>query len=338
MITPANWPSYYPVVTDFATSKDDLLEMGTVAISIVKPTNSAAELSTLLGEVLREGLPKAPGVQSWKNRTDNVVANASGEYLNFQFGIAPIISEIDDLKKAVTRSDRIIAQYERDAGRNVRRQFHFPLEESTDVISTQVGRDPFPLGSGPSGNSVFGFSGNNPIQNAFIATAFDTDTLGNGTLTRVDYTRRKTWFSGAFTYHLPSDSTAWGKMRRASVELEKVYGIGIDPSTLYNLSPWSWALDWFSSTGAVVDNLSDYLVHGLVMRYGYIMQTAERTSTYTLTGHRLRGFSSPISCSFTTTVKQRYRATPFGFGLSWDGFTPFQASIVAALGISRFGR
>jgi hypothetical protein len=39
-----------------------------------------------------------------------------------------------------------------------------------------------------------------------------------------------------------------------------------------------------------------------------------------------------------TTVKKRIKANPFGFGLSWDGLSTIQKTIVAALGISRAAR
>jgi len=44
---------------------------------------------------------------------------------------------------------------------------------------------------------------------------------------------------------------------------------------------------------------------------------------------------TPSDVTFVTETKKRIRANPFGFGVSWDGLSPFQASIAAALGITR---
>jgi hypothetical protein len=75
------------------------------------------------------------------------------------------------------------------------------------------------------------------------------------------------------------------------------------------------------------------------MRYGYVME--ETTTTYTDTMHSvdiIGGFKGDLQHSYGTTVKVRRRATPFGFGLNWDGFSDYQWGVIAALGISNIPR
>jgi hypothetical protein len=45
----------------------------------------------------------------------------------------------------------------------------------------------------------------------------------------------------------------------------------------------------------------------------------------------------PISTTGVRTFERKYRvrASPFGFGLTWKDFDPFQLSILGALGVSR---
>jgi len=76
---------------------------------------------------------------------------------------------------------------------------------------------------------------------------------------------------------------------------------------------------------------------GLVMKYGYIMEHTLVRDTYYFwgpTGYKSRNVH-PMPITFVTETKVRRRATPYGFGLTFGGFTTLQKSILAALGISR---
>jgi len=67
-----------------------------------------------------------------------------------------------------------------------------------------------------------------------------------------------------------------------------------------------------------------------------MMETTTVTATYSMRDVALQGHTIPdITQVFTTTVKRRRRATPFGFGLEFDSFSQFQLSIIAALGLSK---
>jgi hypothetical protein len=129
-------------------------------------------------------------------------------------------------------------------------------------------------------------------------------------------------------------------MREARSRIRAVLRSDIDPETLWNLTPWSWAVDWFSSAGDVIHNLNAWSKYGLVLRYGYVMEHTLNETTYT------RRMSTPLlvgqypsdstcSASFCTETKKRYRANPFGFGVSWEGLNPTQISILGALGITK---
>jgi len=110
----------------------------------------------------------------------------------------------------------------------------------------------------------------------------------------------------------------------------------ITPETLWDLTPWSWAVDWFSSFGDVLHNVGDWAKDGLVMKYGYVMEHSSVTDAYTWAGPS--GFISRVNPTPLTVVsetKQRRKATPFGFGLTWSAFTKRQAAILVALGITK---
>jgi len=122
----------------------------------------------------------------------------------------------------------------------------------------------------------------------------------------------------------------------AGSEAEKLLGLPLTPDVVWELTPWSWAIDWFSNAGSVISNVSAFKLGGLVMRYGYIMEETTITDTYSMASAGFLDDTGPVPPStITYTVKRRREANPFGFGLSWDGLSPSQMLITAALGITR---
>jgi len=273
-----------------------------------------------LAELRREGLPHLLGATAWKSRTRDIhaVKKAAGdEYLNVQFGWKPLLGDVQDVAKGVTRLSKLIEQAERDSGKVVRRRYSFPPIERQQTSLVQSA-------TGPSLVSRTGFS------------SVEQRPFNQGQVYRYRETSIRQWFSGAFTYYLPDrgDGLLAG-LGRAS----DILGLSMDPEAMWNLAPWSWAVDWFSNTGDYIRNLDALSKYGLVLRYGYIMEHSIVRDTYTFVGPT--GFKSvwafPSPVSLVSEMKLRRRATPFGFGLS-GVLNNTQKAIIAALGISRGSR
>lgn len=322
----------FPFLAPYTDGQMDA--MGTIAIAKVLPTNPSAGIGQFLGE-LRE-LPQLPGLALMKSRARKMsTARAvSSEYLNYQFGWVPFVKDLIGLVETVQKKDDIIAQYVRDSGRLVRRRTVL-LSDTTTSNTT--------------------LSTNHPGSPAMVGPMYSKS---DGTLTKSVTITRRVWFSGAFTYHLAGTGVNPGvkskrkgdrfsfypkqseketelKKRRRQI-LSKLYGLRLDPYLFYQLYPWSWLADWFTSLGSVVKNLVAFHNDGLVMKYGYIMAYTRETTTYTLSGISFSsGGPGTVTDTFVRHVKQRRKATPFGFGLNPAAFSPRQWSIIAALGISR---
>lgn len=293
------------------SSEDELDEYGATAIARCKPTNSVADVATALGELLREGLPALPGIHTWRHRTD-AGRKAGDEYLNAVFGWLPLTRDVKGVMSGVSNAGRILKQYERDAGKQVRRQYHFPTERTSHDTVLSDNWTPYMS------------PGNTDIASLF-----------SGRLIQTDFRLVDRWFSGAFTYWLPTGYDSRSRLLRQMYLADKVFGTRLDPETLWNLAPWSWAIDWFSNTGDVISNVQDWILNGLVMRYGYMMETSITKTIYTYesTGSK----PDPIAVlpmQFVTETKMRRKANPFGFGVSWSGLSPQQLAIVAALGLT----
>lgn len=320
--------SYFP--GSIMSSDSQLNQLGATGIANASPTNALINLTTFLGEILREGLPFTR-TTSWAETVDKVrkaqrtpqyvdaASRGAGDaYLSKEFGWDPVVSDIREVARTIANAEATIAQYKRDAGRPVRRRYNFPdFQETTVDEYTPTSQYPY---CHPIVTSIqnFGFSGRRMNVTTEIS--------------------RKRWFSGAFVYHLPSDWNNWEMMGTSVSNLSKVLSIDITPDALWNLTPWSWAVDWFSNAGDVMHNVSSFANDGLVLKYGYMMEHCVSKVTYiqtSITPFLNGGTTASGSLSFITETKVRRKSSPYGFGLSFDGLSVRQQAILAALGITR---
>lgn len=298
------------------TSDLSLNVKGTKAIAQSIPTNPVFDAGTFLGE-LHEGLPKLVGKELWKSKLKDY-RKVGSEYLNVQFGWLPLVSDLQKFGTAVTQSDKILKQLERDSGKNIHRKFTFP-----DEVVTESGFS----------NNIAAACGVSVYPYCYVNT-------GGGRLDWVAETTTKTWFSGCFTYHVDLGDNLRSRMARGVAEARKLYGLELTPETVWNLAPWSWAIDWEGSFGDVLHNVARFSQDGLVMRYGYIMQEKTCKMTYTLSkAGSIQEVSNPtgkiLTAKCVAQSKVRRRASPFGFGFDMTALTGRQSAILGALGISR---
>jgi hypothetical protein len=310
------------LVVDFSSSlRRNLKPIGTTAISRCKPTNHISDLAADLFEIYHGQLPRLPGVNLWENKARQAKSIGS-EYLNKEFGWEPLVSDIRDASYAAANSERLMRAYEENSGKTVRRSYAFPVEES--VTSSDLG---------PSdGYTVY--------SNSWSGSYID-GTKSQPHLIKVVKFRRETWFKGCFTYHLPVEYNSRNKLAKIAARAEHLYGIELTPYTLWQISPWTWAVDWFSNMGDVLNNLTSWSADGLVLQYGYLMEHIVSETTYALdrpSRFKLYG-GGYAPCSPVTTYyesKQRIRATPFGFELDFSSLSPRQIAISVALGLTKF--
>jgi len=312
LLTPSSvhWPSL-PTLNETVLSA-----MGTTAVARTAPTNPVSGLANFIGELKRDGLPTVPGVNPHNNPDKNLKPgeNPGNEYLNWEFGWAPIISDARKFAGVVKHHDTIIKQLMKDSGKVIRRGYSFPRQQTTETTV---------LGSGVFPTNVSGL--------------FFSET---GTVTRTRTTIVDTWFSGAFVYYIPSGDDVAGKFGQHLAKANKLWGVKLTPELLWDLAPWSWAVDWFTNVGDNFHNVSAFGLDNLVLRYGFVMQRSTVTDVYELSGYKLKssvvGYFPPrLTQTLTSVRKVRRVATPYGFGLDTSAFTDRQWAILVALGISQ---
>lgn len=290
------------ILPDIPVSNLDAL--GTTLINSVRPAQPSVDLATSVAELISEGkFFSLPGT-----------GTLSGEWLNYNLAIAPLISVSKDLKSTIENTDKLLSQYERDAGRLVRRRYELP-----PVVET---------GTETSG----GFVDLNDLDSSYYYAYIS----GNWTMTMKKTIKKS--FSGAFTY--PKPPSGW---RRTLAEMEYLYGVKPGIDTAWELVPFSFVADYFTNMGDVLGNLNAFIADGLVMPYAYV--TERILYEWDVTSSMLyypAVYGSPELSRSSNTLKLEYvrrqAANPFGFGVDFSDLTLRQFSILAALGISSLGR
>jgi hypothetical protein len=119
------------------------------------------------------------------------------------------------------------------------------------------------------------------------------------------------------------------KYERYAAEADRLLGVDLTPEVLWNLSPWSWMLDWFGDFGDVMTNISNLGHDGTVMQYGYLIERKNIQQTWTATFN-----GQPLRTEVSYLTKQRMPASPYGFGVKFEELSSKQLAILAALGLS----
>lgn len=300
---------------ELGSTLTNLTPYGATAISRCAPTNPHASLANMLGELRRDGLPAITGVEAFRKRgrPKAYPSTAGGEYLNVEFGIKPLLSDLRKLREAMLKSQQLIRQYQRDSGKVVRRRYAFPSDSSSTM--TDMGM-PYPS----PGLDLYYWESSGQTQKIKTVT--------------VDR-----WYSGAFTYADMMPKDTFSELTSYLRQANHLLGVLPTPTALWNLTPWTWAVDWFVNAGDVVNNASMMATDGLVQVYGYMMETTIVETVYSCWGATLyKGPGIATHQTLKATRKRRLHASPFGFGLTAGDFTPKQWAILAAVGLSQSGR
>lgn len=295
-----------------------LTAMGTKGIAQAAPTRPQAGLTQFVAEL--KDIPKAPILGLYRaiakgGRKKDLIRRAGNgighEYLNFEFGWRPLVADMMDFHKSTKKASKTIDQLLRDSGRDVKRR----RQLRSDTVRAPESESPLnTIGAGPSSQFL------TPVDKLRTNSTIYTDV----------------WFEGVFTYYISAGDSYFSAARRNEQVLSKLYGTRFGIDTLWELTPWSWALDWVGNIGDVARNLAAFSNDGLVLKRGWIMYHQRHVVSKSLIARRIdNGMLDSTTAALLRDIKMRQAATPFGFGLSWSGFSDRQLAIAAALGLSR---
>jgi len=296
------------------------------------PSAAVFDAATFLGE-LREGLPRL-ALESVKDPS-RFFKNVGSDYLNVEFGWLPFISDLQNAGRALSRATEQLSRQ----GERVHRTYSSPLVSSNSSIAfspkTQIG-------------SVLGQAPDQSVKDLIIGTGSSSDgvsvpNMGAGTTLRTFQQDR--WFEGEFTsfYPLGFDPTNYFD------RLSQLVNVKMTPATLWELTPWSWLVDWLVDIQSSIQSNLTAANDLLVMHYGYAMEhSIERRLSWWNSPPAVIGSGSSRatwngppqgSIIVTNERKRRIRANPYGFqAKSLSALNVHQGSILGALALTKGSR
>lgn len=243
--------------------------------------------------------------RSW---TPKMIAS---QFLNEQFGWVPFLSDCKRTFRTISHLSEGLIRVRRQNGRWIHRKGM--LGTSSDTMTVLDRSD---------------YSGMSPT---LLYQGLGSSSPGSCQIEETTSVLR--WFSGSFKYYVPDIDTDAFRRRWTIHQL----GLFPTPSMLWELTPWSWLIDWGTNLGDIIGNISNQSLgwaDNLVARNAYLMGT--RRSDYVMTCHQntnAGGFT--YKAQATATWKSRSIASPFGFGLTASDLSARQLAILASLGITR---
>lgn len=318
------WPErdlYFNGVYNIGTSAfnrdyGEISSWGPVAWNKYKPGKPGADLALFIAEIkdtprmlqttcrgFRDLFKELGGFSSKRS-----IRKSANHYMNTQFGWKPFLSDLRKFYTTWKTLDRQINQIIRDNGQWIKRGGVLNELQESEKTYEQMGQ-----------------TSHWPTLDTRMW--FDYPNSGYTKVYRETY--QKIWFSGRFRYWIPDvGSVRW---RRKAARL--LYGGSVNPALIWEATPWSWLIDWFSNVGDVFANLDNNLADNLTAKYAYLM--GHTRTTWRIESQLLAGQEHLATWVYNLERKVREDANPFGFGLTWGDLTTRQWSILSALSLSR---
>lgn len=306
------WPS-----VPFDTSTSDLGRLhalGNRAIAQSAPTRPEAQLGQFIEQLYM--LPSLPFLRMLKGRGPG---NPGSEYLNVVFGWKPLLGDIQTLALAITDSDKLVRQMRDQMSKMYHRKVFLVDQERTTTVTPcdlQFDAPPVYEPQYRTLGSVCPTTGPNSVQ--------------------LDQKIESVYFVGLFSFYFQEMESFLGKLTAYMSLAQQLLGGELTLDQLWEVTPWSWLIDWFTDTQEFFARLSRLSEDSLVLRYGYVMRSLLATRTYmspNITSFDGTVIPTPQS-SYSAYKVERVRSTPYGFGVDLTGMTPARWAILAALGFT----
>jgi hypothetical protein len=249
---------------------------------------------------------------------------AADHFLNHSFGWAPFIGDLMKFYDTYEKSHKHIMQLVKDNGQYIKRRR--TLEEHTERV--KLSPRLYSPGLNPWGSQL-----------EWLSKLITVDGVScYGFTDAYDVVSTTVWAEGSFRYYRPEFDassigfpTGWSNTKR----LLDIYGVRINPSFLWKITPWTWLIDWFFGIGRNIDIITENFQDEVAAKYLYVMHHKRRTIETLCHLSTYEGMRQ-YKWDFTLETKQRVPASsPYGFSLPWGGLSARQIAILGALGISR---
>jgi len=322
-------------------SLSDAAVLSTAAIKEMNPIQVHASVLTTLLELVRGDVPGIlknlrqhfANITNLKYVSKNGLKDSAtvvgGSFLENVFGWQPILRDVNSSIQVLTTLDALLFPED-----NTRRTFNRVISENWGTSESSVSR--------LSGFGLFNPLGG--VQNRGTAINWSTgsDTANATSLTNIPatYTAKEVVdfrCTARFNTGLVPNDRNNGHLDR----LQELLGLQLTPQVLWDLTPWSWLIDWFANIGTVVENISNLHMSNIILNYAYSTCRSNATSgvwqrpTVITSGSGIRAITGNFITTYSYDQKVRLKASPYGFGAALSSLNGNQWAILVALGLAR---
>ncbi len=309
-------------------------------ISMMNPHKSKASVLTTLLELARGDIPSIlKSLQSnltllnivGKTGLKDASKTLGKEYLGGAFGWLPLVRDIQKALETLLVIDKLLFPSD-----STRRNVDKVLRTRGNIIN-----DVIYLSYNPPFGGDAADTSNWSLNSAYRSNPASTSNLTfpgalNAQHSVLEELTMRT--SARFNTTMRPNSMNNGYLDRA-IEL---LGLELTPEVLWQLTPWTWLIDWFSNIGTVIGNLTTLGLSNTILQYAY--STARWKTSVSVnakpqqlisSGTGIRSFTGTYAWHWQNDYKVRIAASPFGFDVGLDSLSAYQWTILTALGLAR---
>lgn len=256
-------------------------------------------------------------------RRGSIARSAGSDYLNVEFGWKPLVSDLQAITLSLLEASMGMF---RPFGAYHRRRVNLPIE----TFDRYDGSGTFTM-----------LYGNQILANQWeskVGSGGSNNGLLQGIYSSTLKTKVKRSLEGEFVYLPKAGFDPTDYWSRA----ETLMDVNLTPATLWELSPFSWLVDWFSDIGGAVQSMEAAVNNRILSTYCYAMESTEMVLDQSVAAIRPAQSSNRYfgknfwQGESSYTRKRRIRANPFGFeGSSSTRPTGGKAAILIALGLTK---
>ena len=326
------WVSY-PLLVTSGSLTTPVQRQGTANafFSETAPERPTAHILTTVVELLRGDVPSLlknyhRALFRYQSKLRSL-QYAGSEYLNIEFGWKPLLMEYANMIKVFIGLDRMVYSES-----NRRHRYWAGPSATTVVEQANVAHVSSPFSGGGENFQVS--SGTPNVGNP-----------GTWSIRTSDFISEDYKFSSRYSALVKPNHTSVGFVERAEEVLRQL-GLVDDPTILWELTPWSWLVDWAANIGNSISNAHTLSPISGRHAVDYAYLTTQLTRVMEETPVAFNSYGSYFTGRFnyrldtpkgyhSTVSRVRDRATPFGFGTQLGSLTSPQYAILVALGLAR---
>lgn len=318
-------------------SDSEIRTQGGTMLRNSRPTMPHASLGQWLGE-LRDfkSLFRSANLRTPKGQGKAV----GGGYLSWQFGWAPFLGDLQKSAEAILDSSSIINKFLEES---------LKIQHRTREVSIRYEAYDVTNMSNIGNNADYG----QYIETTNHGTPFGTVNLGfrksigydqirsNSACTVVVNERLKTF--AKFEYFAYDPDGFLGRLASYEQKARHLLGLNLDPALAWELTPWSWMIDWWLDIGGFLSYQVSVEEDSLACRQSGVVYNRSydiilRPNVYSsVPGLQISKIDPEQAWNpvWQTSYQRRLPGSPYDMGIDWSGFSAKRWFILGSLGLTK---